>query len=326
MKKRIITAIVLAGVLLPLVFIPVLLPVLEIIFLIFAGIALWEMLHMYETRKEIPIGMKIICFLLMYLLFFAIISSIPMCNDTLTGKTLQKLNFKLDIPIVTSIIILTLLSSLVFLEQDANDIGKYFLAIFYVGGCFSSLVSLRGLGARFIVYILLITVCTDIFALVFGLLFGKHKMAPRISPKKTWEGAIGGTTVATIIGSIFAIFYPIFAEFWPGNTSMPFFTDVFDFSSINKVALVFFIIFITLAMSIFSQVGDLIASKLKRTYGIKDFSNVFPGHGGVLDRFDSLIFAAPMFILAIQLLYHIFPNLEVVNTDVAITLISGIIG
>lgn len=321
MKKRIITGCVMAVILLPLVFIPKLLPVLEVVFIIFAGFALWEILHMYETKKEIPLFIKILCYFLMYLLFFSIVSSIPFCKGTVIYDMVEYVGLKLNIPIVVSIVVLALLSCLVFFEQDANDIGKYFLAIFYVGSCFASLVSLRAFGARFIVYILIITICTDVFALVFGMLFGKHKMAPRISPKKTWEGAVGGTFVAAIFGSLFIIFYPEIALIWPDNESMPFFTSIFDFSSINEVSFVILVIITTILLSICSQIGDLIASKLKRTYGIKDYSQIFPGHGGVLDRFDSLLFTAPMFILFIQLMYQIFPNIQ---TDILVNVLGVI--
>lgn len=319
MKKRIITGCVMAVILLPLVFIPKCLPALEVVFIIFAGFALWELLHMYETRKEIPLFIKILCYFLMYLLFLSIVSSIPFCKGTLIYDAVEWIGLKLNIPIVVSIIVLLLLSCLVFFEQDANDIGKYFLAIFYVGSCFASLISLRAFGARFIVYILIITMGTDIFALVFGMLFGKHKMAPRISPKKTWEGAVGGTCIATIAGSLFIIFYPEIALIWPDNDSIPFFTGIFDFSTLNGVTYVILVIVMTIFLSMCSQVGDLIASKLKRTYGIKDYSQIFPGHGGVLDRFDSLLFAAPMFILFIQLMYQIIPNIK---TDVVANILG----
>ncbi|MDE6656409.1 MAG: phosphatidate cytidylyltransferase, partial [Anaeroplasmataceae bacterium] len=154
-------------------------------------------------------------------------------------------------------------------------------------------------GMRFIIYMILITICTDIFALVFGMNFGKHKMCPTISPKKTWEGAIGGTAVAVIIASLFAIFYHKFGHYFVVDVNVKpirFFEGVFDVDKMPVVALVFFIIFLSIMISIASQIGDLICSKFKRTYGIKDFSQVFPGHGGILDRFDSTLFASIVFL------------------------------
>ena len=108
-----------------------------------------------------------------------------------------------------------------------------------------------------------------------GTFFGKHKLAPLISPKKTWEGSILGTILATILGSIY-----YFLVIRTGN--------------------IFSIILLTLLLSIMGQLGDLFFSKLKRENGIKDFSDLIPGHGGILDRFDSMIFATLVYLIFIQ--------------------------
>ena len=183
-------------------------------------------------------------------------------------------------------------------EFDANDIGKSLASSFYVGFGVASLIALRILGVRFVVYLFMITVLTDVFAYVYGMLFGKHKMIERISPKKTWEGAVGGTIVATIASTLFAFLY---GQLFPGgelNTIFDNFTQGVQSNPVLLFVLIFIVTFIT---SLAGQVGDLVASRLKRTYDIKDFSNIFPGHGGVLDRFDSAIFASlvllPLFII-----------------------------
>ena len=110
---------------------------------------------------------------------------------------------------------------------------------------------------------------TDIFAYEFGIRLGKHKLCPHISPKKSIEGSLFGLLFAVIIG-----------------TTVAYFAKTYEAFNIN----IFLFIPISLGLSIVSQIGDLVASKLKRTYDIKDYSNLFPGHGGVLDRFDSVIF------------------------------------
>ena len=126
----------------------------------------------------------------------------------------------------------------------------------------------------------------------------KHKMIERISPKKTWEGAIGGTIVATIAASLFAFMY---GALFPGGELITIFDNFTEGTKSNPVLLYILIFVVTVITSIAGQIGDLVASRLKRTYDIKDFSNIFPGHGGFLDRFDSAIFASlvllPLFII-----------------------------
>lgn len=119
-----------------------------------------------------------------------------------------------------------------------------------------------------LVGILFIIWIYDSMAYLSGSLFGKHKIAARISPKKSWEGLIGGTVFAVIIGILNAVL----------------------FQEINM----FNWIVISLLTVIFGTIGDFYQSKLKREIGIKDSGNILPGHGGLLDRFDSLLFAIPV--------------------------------
>ena len=135
---------------------------------------------------------------------------------------------------------------------------------------------------------------TDTFAYFTGVTLGKHKFVPHISPKKSWEGAIGGTCTALIVGVLFALLYPYISD--AIGDKVKFFEGILEFSTAGNVV---FIIILTLFLSVCSQVGDLVASKLKRAYGIKDYSNIFPGHGGILDRFDSALFASAIFLLLI---------------------------
>lgn len=129
-------------------------------------------------------------------------------------------------------------------------------------------------------YLILCIVCfawaTDIFAYVFGVLFGKHRFSPNISPKKSLEGSIGGTLtcVATSVGAFYI--YQVIADI--------------QFSLVT-------ILVYALICSLVGQIGDFSFSFIKRSFGIKDFGNLLPGHGGVLDRLDSLIFISPMFLL-----------------------------
>lgn len=114
-------------------------------------------------------------------------------------------------------------------------------------------------------YILIASFACDIAALFTGMLFGKHKLNERISPKKTVEGAIGGWFFGFILSFAFAYF--------------------FDFFHLSP----YFILFTSLVLPIVAQIGDLSFSLIKRNYGVKDFGSIIPGHGGILDRIDSLL-------------------------------------
>jgi len=125
------------------------------------------------------------------------------------------------------------------------------------------------------VYFLLGTCMSDIGAYAIGILFGKHKMNPRISPNKTWEGFAGGIAFSFVFSFVFGLLVSI-----NGN---PLIGGVLDAEHW------YWILLISLVMPIASVIGDFIFSAIKRHYGIKDFSNILPGHGGVLDRIDSIL-------------------------------------
>lgn len=120
----------------------------------------------------------------------------------------------------------------------------------------------------FIWMVLITAFITDIMAYFTGYYFGKRKLCPNISPKKTIEGAVGGTLGAVIVSGLFGL---IFTE-----------------------GLFFHCLLMGLLASIASQLGDLTASVIKRNLGLKDYSNLIPGHGGIMDRVDSVLFTAPV--------------------------------
>ena len=141
-------------------------------------------------------------------------------------------------------------------------------------------------------YVYLTTLMTDVGAYEIGRRFGKHKLIPEVSPNKTIEGSIGGTVFGTVIGSTALILLEVF----------------FDFKLLSIEALwvrILLIILITFVLTIFIQMGDLIASKLKREYEIKDYSNLFPGHGGMMDRFDSALVAFTVFFIILAIAGYI---------------------
>ncbi|MGM9969444.1 MAG: phosphatidate cytidylyltransferase [Anaeroplasma sp.] len=310
MKKRVITGIIMALILIPVVLVPQLLPLFEVVVLLLGVIASCELLHMYDKEKNTHFVTKILVIVLTLVLYASIVSSFSQCQNSLVCKFLRFISFDKIVTPTTSIcaIFIILMTGMVFTPHfEVSDIGKFYLAIIYVGVSLAAFTVLRFLGVRFVIYLLIVSITTDIFALVFGLTFGKHKMAPKISPKKTWEGAIGGTITAVIIGTLFLYLYPHFSSFFHDGNKILFFENVFNYNEFTEVGKVFFSFILSTLISICSQTGDLVASKLKRNYGIKDYSNVFPGHGGVLDRFDSTLFASAIFLLFILAESNLFP-------------------
>lgn len=149
------------------------------------------------------------------------------------------------------------------------DAAFCMLAVAYVGMGFMYFYETRNQGLHYILFALLIVWLTDTGAYIFGRLFGKHKLWPEISPNKTIEGAIGGIFSSLIVAVIFYL-----------NYEMPF--------SLLPLLIV------TMILSMFGQLGDLVESALKRHFDVKDSGNLLPGHGGILDRFDSFIFVLPL--------------------------------
>ena len=178
---------------------------------------------------------------------------------------------------VTFVMALYIFGVAVFANKSVNvaDAGLLIGASFYIIAAFTSIVYIHDY-IPYGNYIYLLTfICawvTDIFAYFTGMLLGKHKLIPTVSPKKTVEGAIGGVVFCMLATVLFGF---IIEKFF--NTH--------GVTSANYLVLIVAGIF----ASVVSQTGDLIMSVIKRHYGIKDYGKLFPGHGGVLDRFDSVL-------------------------------------
>ncbi len=309
MKKRLITGIVLSAILIPIVSIEIFLETFQIFMILFVIMASYEMIRMFENQKKFQ-GFARVGIMLLTLGTFLSVGGVLGQGDHSPLEANGALS--ITIPLFT----LILLSFLVFFKGfNGEDVGKALTVINYVGLGAAAVLILRFLGVRFIVYLFLITASTDIFAYLFGMRFGKHRLAPHISPLKSWEGAIAGTLFATLIASSFALFYG--SVFYPGTalgdmlnsggeqTLLDNFSTLGERNPLWVQALI--IVPVTFMGSILAQIGDLVASRLKRTYHIKDFGTILPGHGGLLDRFDSVLFVA-MFLTAVFLLiYRLYP-------------------
>lgn len=169
-----------------------------------------------------------------------------------------------------------------FPKYRVEQIVASYFGFFYAGFLISYVYQVRMLpGGAFSVWLIFIAAWgSDVCAYCAGMLFGKHKAFPVLSPKKTWEGCIGGVIGAAVI----AVLYCLAMNHW------------FDQSfSLLQYA------FVCGCGAVISQIGDLAASAMKRNNEIKDYGKLIPGHGGVLDRYDSVIFVAPIVFYLLQM-------------------------
>lgn len=177
-------------------------------------------------------------------------------------------DFQLEIIVALALI---MLSTTVVSKNRFNFVDMSFcvMAVAYIGIGFMYFFETRESGLIYILYALLIVWLTDTGAYLFGKSFGKRKLWPQISPNKTIEGSLGGTLVSIIIPIVFVMTGLMEGSLW---LLIPF----------------------TVVLSIFGQMGDLVESALKRHFDVKDSGTFLPGHGGILDRFDSFIFVLPL--------------------------------
>lgn len=270
MKQRVITAIVLVLVAIPIcIFSDTV--AFPIAWALLGVVGVYEMLGCMGTRKNLFISVPL------YIL--ALIAPFAVWNHT----TLVSEGADYTSVIFLLIYVLYLLCVWVFSYQkdqsvDMNKIITSAIVSLYIIGACSSVVMVReSIGGEFYWYFIFIGAwVTDTFAYFTGMLFGKHKLIPNVSPKKTVEGAIGGTLFC--IG--FFVAYGAIVNYF----------TIYDIN-LWLVALA------GLLSAVVSMIGDLSMSVIKRTYGIKDYGKIFPGHGGVLDRFDSILAVAVVMAL-----------------------------
>lgn len=157
-----------------------------------------------------------------------------------------------------------------------DDVGVYTIASLYIGTGFHYMAAIRSdtNGLALLGYVFVVVWSTDIGAYMIGRKIGRHKLWPVISPNKTWEGSIGAVICALICTTIYLAI-------------INHFNYVIGSSQIQMIIMAFF-------LSIIGQMGDLVESAYKRFYGVKDSGKILPGHGGILDRFDSMLFVLPV--------------------------------
>ncbi|WLR52371.1 phosphatidate cytidylyltransferase [Bacillus tianshenii] len=255
MKQRIITALV-AGILFLSVVIYGGMPFTMTVYLL-ASIALYELLRMKRISILSSPGVSSMIFLWLLLINDQVLYARPYV-------TLTKIEMAL-------VVIMVLLSITVLSKNryTFDDVGFVILSVVYIGVGFYYFIETRQAGLDYIFYALFVIWATDTGAYFVGRSMGKRKLWPLISPKKTIEGSVGGIVFALLTAVIFQLVHPL-------HSSM------------------LVVILITILISVTGQIGDLVESAFKRHYVVKDSGTILPGHGGILDRFDSLLFVLPI--------------------------------
>lgn len=270
MKKRIISAFVMTIILLPIFLKGGIFFTLAVYLISLLGLK--EFLDMKSTKKELPEFIHFISYIMLTLLIFFNVSETTIA---------EKLTLTMDFRVIAGLFLIFFIPTVLYHDKRKYSINDAFYligGIFFLGTSMSLFVLLREKGILLLSYLLLITIITDTYALFIGGLIGKHKLLETVSPKKTWEGTIGGT--------IFAVFIAV----------------SFYLTVIDPQASVWRCILITTFLSFLGQLGDLFFSSIKRYFGKKDFSNLIPGHGGILDRLDSIIFVVLGYVFFISIL------------------------
>lgn len=259
MKTRIISALVGTVLLLAVLFCPWVW-VFALVVAAAAGLATYELLH--NT---------------------GIVNSKWILWGSVVFATVATMSMSVFIPVENALVLLALyalFALIMFFVFRKSFVWKGFGLTLYATIGFGALGVLRLAGLEFVLLPMVIAWMSDTGAYFTGVFFGKHKMAPVISPKKTWEGFFGGWVIS--IG--LTVLYGVICNAVAGS-------QVFDLLILAVVAAV---------LAPLSVVGDLLASLIKRRTGIKDYGNIMPGHGGVMDRFDSVVFIAPLLVAAMM--------------------------
>lgn len=262
MKSRVISGIIMAAIIIPVLYFG------GIVFDIGAGLlAILAFKELLDVKKDskIPNGMKILGLVCMLMLTFVNTEG----HNFLFGLSYETL----------SLMFILLLAPTVFLTKKNYHVEDAFYlsaVTLFIGVVFNLIIMLFNESLELFIFVILIACTTDIFALLGGRLIGKHKFT-KISPNKTIEGCVTGLIVAVIVTTTYYI-------------------TLVDNTNILKIVL------LTAGLSAIGQIGDLFFSLIKRENDVKDFSNLIPGHGGILDRIDSIIFILIAFVFVMQYL------------------------
>ncbi len=259
LRKRVITALWVVPVVIAAIWFDAPLPWFTLLAVVWGALAVWELYRITGVTRNVPLAV----FGVIWTLLFLLMPHYGSALGRVVGSPLPLL--------LTSAVVLSLLL-LVFSprREGAFAAWAWMLAgVLYVGWLLSHLVALRIVGGAAWLYLaVLATFASDTAAYGIGKGFGRHKLAPQISPAKTWEGAVGGLVGAVVIALLFTLRTPLQLPIGYAEA-----------------------VLLGLLISVFGQLGDLAESLLKRSTGIKESGGLMPGHGGMLDRLDSVLFA-----------------------------------
>jgi phosphatidate cytidylyltransferase len=283
--KRIATAVVL----IPIVLLLVLrapLPVLAGVTAAIALITVHEFLKLTEAYAVQPFWKTTYVFVGLFFIFLAINAGAPLLT---TGFFIYAAAVASSL---APFVFLALAMRRDHLPGSYSAAAASVFAFVYIALPLGFLVDLRQQfgGAILVIYLLLVVWSGDIFAYFVGKSIGRHLMAPRISPKKTWEGAIASVVASVAVGTTFMYHStPISSAFLQAHL-----IQKRDGAFGLQTPPVMPIILLSAVINVAAQLGDLVESLLKRGAGVKDSGAILPGHGGMLDRIDALLFAAPV--------------------------------
>ena len=278
MKQRVITAVVLLALLAVVVW-QINTPVLVLVIAFLAAVAANEIMRCAKVEntfiRVVATGYAA-C-----VPFFASAKALtPWVSEAVWGKVIGAVPGVVYLIALVLVLLLAMLNGYAYTTFEDVAVSVFAGALVPFG--FSVFIRLRDMfqieqfGIYLIFYGLICALATDSGAQLAGMAFGKHKMSPNISPKKTVEGAIGGLIFSLILNAVAIILYNRLADFK---------MDEFAVTVLLAACL---------PVSFLGMMGDLSASVLKRNFGVKDFGKIFPGHGGVMDRFDSSMFTLPV--------------------------------
>ena len=264
------------------------------LFGVFLIITIYEFSNIVNLNKAFSILFGVVIYSATILVSHYNKQTSKFLNDTFNSNINLDVNIKqLDL-ILLAVTIVVSIKCIIFLFYDSiqkiSTSSKYLYLLGYITLPFIFIVKIsfgtNDYNPKIILGLFVLIWTNDTFAYLVGKSMGKHKLFERVSPKKTIEGFLGGVIFAAFAGFLISKLYiqpkPEFS-----NTSILIWT------------------IIALIVSIFGTIGDLIESKFKRIAGIKDSGSIMPGHGGILDRLDSVIFVAPIIFLFYQILYYV---------------------
>ena len=277
MKTRIKTGILIGVFFLAVVVLGKMFPaycIFDLVFSALCGIATYEMLHNCKFVKSKFITVSAIVF--------------SVYNVLCMGQISNYLFLSLYREYVGAIFVILVFIYSMFDRKNSSAVEPVFafgmsITLGYAFGSLLNLIIRNGeSGIFYLLACLIFAWITDIGAYFSGFFFGKHKLCPELSPKKTVEGAVGGVILCVFVMYIYCITFNAIS-------------DVYDANILT-------ILLLTAPLSIVGMLGDLIFSYIKRYCGIKDYGNLLPGHGGILDRFDSILVISPVFYILSKIL------------------------